>query len=79
MAQRTTGKAAQEVMTSDSHLPDSLGVIKMHGGNAPIYASMRHDELLMAGDAEGCVAWQQVLKAIEELCSKEVPDGTRIQ
>ena len=34
-------------------------LIRQHGEDAPIHASMRHDELLEAGDVDGCVVWKR--------------------
>ncbi len=54
-------------------------LIKQHGQDAPIHAAMRADELLEAGDMAGCAALKRVLKAIEEMLSKERPPGASLQ
>ncbi len=42
-------------------------LIKRHGQDAPIHDAMRADELLEAGDLEGCAVWRRILVAVEEL------------
>ncbi len=54
-------------------------LIKRHGQDAPIQAAMRADELLEAGDLEGCAVFQRVAKAAAELLSKERPPGVLVQ
>ena len=50
-------------------------LIKQHGDDAPIHAAMRADELLDAGDIDGQAVWKRILAAVEELQSKEGPEG----
>ncbi len=40
---------------------------------------MRADELLEAGDLSGCAVWKRIVKAVEELLSKERPAGVTVQ
>ena len=48
-------------MTSDLDISRSAAVlIKRHGGDAPIHAAMRADELLAAGDVDGYAVWGKV-------------------
>ncbi len=54
-------------------------LVKQHGQDAPIHAAMRADALLEAGDMEGCAALKRVLKAVEEMLSKERPPGVSLQ
>ena len=54
-------------------------LVKQHGADAPIHAATRADALLEAGDLEGCAVFKRVLKAIEEMLSKERPPGTPLQ
>ncbi len=54
-------------------------LVKRHGQDAPIPAAMRADELLEAGDLEGYAVFRRVVKAAEELLSKERPDGATAQ
>ena len=50
-------------------------LVKQHGQDAPIQAAMRADELLEAGDLEGCEVWKRIMRAVEELQrTKPVPD-----
>ena len=52
-------------------------LIKRHGDDAPIEAAVRADELIAAGDMEGQAVWLRIVKAIEELQSKERPKGAK--
>ena len=52
---------------------------KQHGEDAPIQAAMRADELLEVGDLEGCAVFQRIVRAAEELLSKERPPGVTVQ
>ncbi len=51
-------------------------LVKQHGEDAPIHAAMRADELLEAGDPDGCAVWKRILRAVEELQRAE--PGTRV-
>ena len=53
-------------------------LIKQHGDDAPIHAAMRADELLEAGDMDGQAVWKQILAEMEELLSKEPPEGVKV-
>ncbi len=53
--------------------------IKQHGQGAPIHAAMKADELLEAGDLNGAAVWKRIVKAVEELLSKERPAGVTVQ
>ena len=53
-------------------------LIKQHGGDAPIHAAMRADELLDAGDIDGQAVWKQILAAVDELLSEETPEGVKV-
>ena len=64
-------------MTSDLDIYRSAQVfVKQHGQDAPIHAAMRADELLEAGDLEGCAVWKRILRAVGELQRAE--PGTRV-
>ena len=52
-------------------------LIKRHGDDAPTEAAMRADELAADGDMEGRAVWIRIVKAIEELLSKERPKGAK--
>ena len=54
-------------------------LMKQHGDDALIEAAMRADALLEAGDLDGYAVWRRVVKAVEELLSKERPDGATVQ
>jgi hypothetical protein len=51
---------------------------KQHGDHAPIEAALRADEMLEKGDMDGLAVWKRIVKAVEELLSKERPDGTTV-
>ena len=66
-------------MTSDLDIYRSANeLIKQHGEDAPILATMRADELMDTGDMEGRAVWLRIVKAIEELMSKERPDDAEV-
>ena len=54
-------------------------LVKRHGQGAPIHAAMRADELLDKGDLEGCAVFKRVIRAVEEMLSKERPPGVSLQ
>ncbi len=54
-------------------------LIKQHGQDAPIHAAMRANELLDKGNMEGCAVFKRVIKAVEEMLSKERPPGVSVQ
>ncbi len=54
-------------------------LVKQHGADSPIHAAMRADELLEVGDLDGAAVWRRVLRAVEELLSKERPAGVTVQ
>ncbi len=67
-------------MTSDLDIYRSAQVlVKQHGEDRPIHAAMRADELLDKGDLEGCAVFKRVIKAVEEMLSKERPPGVSLQ
>ncbi len=53
-------------------------LIKQFGDAADIEAAMRADECLATGDMEGEAVWLRIVKAIEELMSKERPDDAEV-
>ena len=66
-------------MTSELDIYRSANeLIKQYGDAADIEAAMRADARLAAGDMEGEAVWLQIVKAIEELLSKERPDGAEV-
>ncbi len=54
-------------------------LVKHHGQDAPIHAAMRADAMLEKGDLDGAAVWKRILRAVEELLSKERPDGATVQ
>ncbi len=67
-------------MTSDLDIYRSAPIlVKQHGQDAPIHAAMRADELLEAGDLDGCAVWKPIVKAVQGLLSKERPAGVTVQ
>ena len=49
-------------------------LVKQHGEDAPIHTAM-----LDEGDLDGYAVWKRVIKAVEELLSKERPDRATVQ
>ncbi len=67
-------------MTSDLDIYRSAQVlVKHHGQKAPIHGAMRADELLDKGDLDGYAVWKRIVKAVEELLSKDRPAGVTVQ
>ncbi len=54
-------------------------LVKRHGGDAPIQAAIRADEMLEKGDMDGYAVFKRIVKATEKLLSKERPDGAMLQ
>ncbi len=54
-------------------------LVKQHGEDAPVQAAMRADAMLEAGDLDGYAVRKRIVKAVEELLSKERPDGATLQ
>ncbi len=53
-------------------------LIERYGDDAPIEAAMRADELMEAGDLEGRAVWLRIVKAVEELLSRERLDDAEV-
>jgi hypothetical protein len=53
-------------------------LLRRHGGEASIVAARRADELLAAGDVEGCAVWKRILAAIGELTRTKLAMGERV-
>ena len=67
-------------MTSDLDIyRTALVLIRQHGADAALRASMRHDEMLETGDVEGSGVWKRVLAAIDTLSAEKRPDGASLQ
>ncbi len=54
-------------------------LVKQHGQDAPIHASMQADALLEAGDLDGYAVWKRIVKAVGDLLSKKRPAGVTAQ
>ncbi len=66
-------------MTSDLDIYRSANeLIKQFGDAADIEAAMRADKCLVAGDMEGEAVWIRIVKAVEELLSKERPEDAEV-
>jgi hypothetical protein len=66
-------------VTSDIDIYRSANeLIKQHGDAADIEAAMRADERLAVGDMDGEAVWLRIVKAVEELLSKERPDDAEV-
>jgi hypothetical protein len=48
-------------------------LIKQHGEDAAVHAAMRAGGVLAKGDVEGSPAWKRIVRAINELLSREPP------
>ncbi len=67
-------------MTSDLDIYRTANVlIREHGEDAALEAAQRADAMLEAGDLEGHAVWCQIVKAVEELLTKERPPGATVQ
>ena len=54
-------------------------LVKHHGDDAPIEAAQRADAILEAGNLGGYAVGRRIVKAVEELLSKERPAGETVQ
>jgi hypothetical protein len=59
-------------MVSDIEIYRSANaLICQYGDGAAFHAAMRADALLEAGDLDGLAIWKRIIRAIDELTSKE--------
>lgn len=66
-------------MTTDLDIYRTANLlIKQHGEEAPIHTTMRVDAMLGKGDIDGYKIWRRILKAVEELLSKEITTNEKI-
>ncbi len=66
-------------MTSDLDTYRSAQVlVKRHGQDAPIEASMRADAMLEAGDLDGYAVWKRILRAVGELRGTKPKSGEAV-
>ena len=55
-------------MISDIDIWRSANVmVKRYGEDAALEAAKRADELLEAGDVDGCTVWKRIVAAVEDL------------
>ena len=54
-------------------------IIKQYDQDAPIHAATRADAMLEKGDLDGYAVFKRIVKAVEEILSKERPDGATLQ
>ncbi len=70
---------ARRLMVDDLDIYRSANeLIEQHGEDAPIEAALRADELAADGDMDGRAVWLRIVKAVEELLSKERPEGEKV-
>jgi hypothetical protein len=53
-------------------------LVKRHGADAAVVAARRADELLEAGDVDGCAIWKRILTAVAELARTTPAEGERV-
>jgi len=53
-------------------------LVKRYGADAAIEAARRADELLEAGDMDGCAIWKRILAALGELTRTTPAEGERV-
>jgi hypothetical protein len=49
-----------------------------HGSDAALAAARRSNELLGAGDAEGCAVWKRIIEAVAKLLRTEPTEGEQV-
>ena len=59
--------------------PTANVLIRQHGDDAPIHAAINADAMLEKGDMDGYAVWKRIVKAIDELISRERPTGATVQ
>ena len=53
-------------------------LIKRHGADAAIETARRADDLLEAGDRDGCAIWKRILAVVTELTRTTRAEGERV-
>jgi hypothetical protein len=43
-----------------------------------VFPPLLNDELLEAGDMDGASTWKRIVRAVNELLSEEMPNGTPV-
>ena len=54
-------------------------IVKQHGQDAPMHASMRADAMLEKGDLDGYAVWKRILRAVKEIQRTDRPSGEVLQ
>jgi hypothetical protein len=72
-------RGAREMVTDLDVYRTAQLLVRQHGIDAPIHASLRHDALLGQGDLDGSAVWKRVLTAIDALLLERPPVGTVLQ
>ncbi len=54
-------------------------LVKRHGADAPIQATMRVDAMLDKGELGGYAVWRRILRAVGELQRAEPGPGVEVQ
>ena len=52
-------------------------LIRQHGDGAAFHAAMRADAMLEGGDLDGLAVWKRIIRAVDELLSREVDGALR--
>jgi hypothetical protein len=52
--------------------------IKRHSADAALVSARRADELLEAGDTDGCAIWKRILAAVAELTHTKPAEGLQV-
>lgn len=66
-------------MTSDLDIYRTANeYIKQYGEDAAIHAAMKADEMLKKADLDGQAVWIRIMKAVDELISENIPEGSRV-
>jgi len=53
-------------------------LIRHHGGDASFVAARRFQELLKAGDAQGCADWRRIVIAVGQLFRTKPAEDERV-
>ena len=53
-------------------------LVKRHGADAAMVAAQCADDLLAAGDFEGCAVWKRIIAAVKELERTKPADDERV-
>ena len=66
-------------MIPDLDIYRSANVLaRRYGQDAPVHAAMRADAMLDKGDLDGYAVWKRILRAVDELLSKQRLSGAAL-